>query len=56
MVLDVFVPDYIWSKILRKMVVVCLFFEKMSKRCFSFLCMCLLCDFYNLRFLLLVCI
>ena len=51
----VFVLDYIRGKILRKMVVVvCSFFEKMSNRCFSFLCIYLLYVFYYLGYLLLV--
>ena len=41
----VFVPDFLWGKILRKRVFVCLFFEKKSTRCFSSLFICLLCYF-----------
>ena len=50
----VFVLDYVWVKIWRKMVVDCLFFEKMSMLCFSILCIYLLYEFYYLECLLLV--
>ena len=37
MISGVSVLDYKWGKILRKMVVVCLIFERMLRLCFSFL-------------------
>ena len=38
MVSSVSVVDYKWNKILRRMVVVCLIFEKMLELYFLFLC------------------
>ena len=41
MVSGVSVVDYRWDKILRRMVIVCLIFEKMLELYFLFLCTCL---------------
>ena len=51
MVSGVFVLDYKWCQIFRKMVVVCLIFERMLRLCFSLLYIYLLYGFYYLLYI-----